>query len=239
MNPPAIQLRSLTVSGRLHDVSLDLAPGRLIGLIGPNGSGKSTLLEALCGLLPADGEISWVGRKLADIPFFERARMLAWVPQEARFAFGFSVRAVVAQGRYAHGDDDHGVEDALAAMDLGPLADRAVNRLSGGESHRVLLARALATGAPVQVWDEVLAALDVRHALQTLRHATRLRDNGGTVVLSLHDLRLAHCLDEVVVLHDGRLAAHGPPDEVLTEELFRDVFGVTSRIAPGVVLELP
>jgi iron complex transport system ATP-binding protein len=161
------------------------------------------------------------------------------VPQEARFEFGFSVRSVIGQGRFAHGDDGAGVEEALARFDLARIAERPVNRLSGGERHRVLLARALATGAKLQLWDEPLAALDPRHALQTLDLASRLKREGAAILLSLHDLRLAHCLDEVVVLHEGRLVAHGRPDSVLTPELFRDVFGVAARISPGLTLELP
>lgn len=240
MNPaPALSLRNVTVPGRLHDVNLDLGPGRLVGLVGPNGSGKSTLLQALCGLLPARGEVRWNGRPIEGIPVFDRGRQLAWVPQEAHFEFGYTVRSVVAQGRFAHGDDDAGVEAALERMELQPLARRPVNRLSGGERHRVLLARALATAAPIQVWDEALAALDVRHALQTLLLADQLKRAGSTVVLSLHDLRLAHCLDEIVVLHEGRLAAHGLPAAVLTPELLRTVFGVAVRPGPGLIIELP
>ncbi len=234
----ALTIKNLTVPGRLHDVSLQLGPGRLIGLVGPNGSGKSTLLQALAGLLPAMGEVRWSGRPLGEISIFDRARQLAWVPQEVQFEFGFSVRSVVAQGRYAHGDDGAGVDDALARMDLTALAERPVNRLSGGERHRVLLARALATDAPIQVWDEPLAALDARHALQTLALANERRTAGGTVVMSLHDLRLAHCLDELVVLHEGRLVAHGLPDAVLTPALLRDVFGVQARHEPGLTLFL-
>ncbi len=235
----ALTLKNLTVPGRLRDVSLSLGPGRLIGLVGPNGSGKSTLLQAVAGLLPSTGEVLWNGRPLAEIPILDRGRQLAWVPQEVHFEFGFSVRAVVAQGRYAHGDDDVGVEYALARMDLTSLADRPVNRLSGGERHRVLLARALATDAPIQAWDEPLAALDARHALQTIALAHERREAGGTVVLSLHDLRLAHRLDEVVVLHDGTLVAHGAPQAVLTPELLLTVFGVAVRSGPGLILELP
>jgi len=234
----ALTATHLSVPGRLHDVSLQLSAGRLIGLVGPNGSGKSTLLQALAGLLPAEGEVSWGGQPLETIPILDRARQLAWVPQEVQFEFGFSVRSVVAQGRYAHGDDGAGVDEALACMDLVALADRPVNRLSGGERHRVLLARALATAAPIQVWDEPLAALDARHALQTLALAHERRTAGGTVVLSLHDLRLAHCLEEVVVLHEGRLIAHGKPDTTLTAALLSEVFGVKARHEPGLTLFL-
>ena len=236
----ALSLENVSVPGRLHPLSLSIATGKLVGLAGPNGSGKSTLLAAAAGLLPvaAPGVVRWGGYALEKIPVMERGRRAAWVPQEARFEFGFSVRSVVGQARYAHGDDDAGVEEALACFDLTGIADRPVDRLSGGERHRVLLARAWATGAALQLWDEPLAALDPRHALETLMLAREMTKAGRTLVFSLHDLRVAHCLDEVVVLHDGRLRAAGPPETVLTPELLREVFGVTARVEPGLTLFL-
>lgn len=235
----ALTIRGATVPGRIAGVDLQLAQGTLAGLIGPNGAGKSTLLQVAAGLLETTGSVSWGGRDLADIPMLERGRSAAWVPQEARFEFGFSVRAVVAQGRYAHGDDELGVDAALARFDLALLAQRAVNHLSGGERQRVMLARALATAAPLQFWDEPLAPLDPRHMLEVLKLARELTRHGATVLMSLHDLRVASCLDSVTVLHDGRLRASGRPDDVLTPELFAEVFGVRARTAPGLILELP
>ncbi len=235
----ALDLVGVNVPDRLHEVSLALAPGTLAGLVGPNGSGKSTLLQIAAGLLPGGGTVRWGGRPLGGIPMIERGRETAWVPQEAQFEFGFTVRSVVAQGRYAHGDDEHGVEEILSRLDLMGLADRPVNRLSGGERHRVLLARALVTEAPLQLWDEPLAALDVRHALEVLVLAEEIKRADRTLLLSLHDLRLAHCLDVVVVLHEGRLRAVGPPKTVLAPALLREVFGVRAEIAPGLVLKLP
>ena len=235
----ALTLTNVTVPGRLREISLDLVPGRLVGLVGPNGSGKSTLLQVAAGLLPSGGEVRWSGRNVEEISIPERARQVAWVPQEARFEFGFPVRGVVQQGRYAHGDDEAGVDAALARFDLGALANRPVNALSGGERQRVLLARALVTAAPVQLWDEPLAPLDPRHGLDVLMLAKELTRAGGTVVMSLHDLRVAHCLDEVLVLDGGELKAAGRPDDVLTKELLRDVFGVTARMGETLILELP
>ena len=237
----ALTLENVSVPGRLQALSIAIEAGRMVGLVGPNGSGKSTLLSVAAGLLPSEapGVVRWSGESLEKISVPERGRRAAWVPQEARFEFGFSVRSVVGQGRFAHGDDGAGVEEALTRFDLGRIAERPVNRLSGGERHRVLLARAWATGAKLQLWDEPLAALDPRHALLTLELASRLGREGATVLLSLHDLRLAHCLDEVIVLREGRLVAHGRPDVVLTPEMLREVFGVASRIGPGLVLELP
>jgi len=235
----ALTLDAISVPDRLHDLSLALPPGVLVGLIGPNGSGKSTLLQVAGGLLASSGRVAWNDRPLSSIPFLERGRLTAWIPQEAHFEFGFSVRSVVAQGRYAYQDDEYGVDAALAALDLAPLADRPVNRLSGGERQRVLLARALVTGAPLQLWDEPLAPLDPRHALEVLRNARRLTRDGHTVVLSLHDLRAAHSLDTVIVLDRGRLLAVGKPAEVLTPDLLLSVFGVRVGREPGFTFELP
>lgn len=235
----ALELIGVGVPDRLHEVSLALAPGTVAGLVGPNGSGKSTLLQVAAGLLPGGGTVRWGGRPLGEISVIDRGRSTAWVPQEAQFEFGFTVRSVVAQGRYAHGDDECGVEEALARLDLTGLADRPVNRLSGGERHRVLLARALATAAPLQLWDEPLAALDVRHALEVLVLAGEIKLAGRTLLLSLHDLRIAHCLDVIVVLHAGRLRAVGPPAAVLTPPLLREVFGVQAEVVPSLVVKLP
>lgn len=235
----ALDVASASVAGRVHDVSLRLPAGTLAGLVGPNGSGKSTLLQVAAGLLPASGEVRWSGLPLNGIDVMERGRLAAWVPQEARFEFGFSVRSVVAQGRFAHGDDEQGVDAALARFDLTALAHRPVNRLSGGERQRVLLARALATQAPLQLWDEPLAPLDPRHALEVLMLGRELAKAGRTLLFSLHDLRVAYCLDVVVVLHEGRLRAAGKPEDVLTPDLLREVFGVHARTAPGLSIELP
>lgn len=236
----SLTLKNVNVAGRLSDVSLSLPTGALVGLVGPNGSGKSTLLLAAAGLLPVagGGEVAWAGERLERIAIMERARRTTWVPQEARFEFGFSVRAVVAQGRYAHGDDAAGVEAALERLDLVRLAGRPVNQLSGGERQRVMLARAWVTDARLQLWDEPLAPLDPRHGLEVMRLARELKDEGKTVVMSLHDLRVAERLDWIVVLEGGRLRAAGEPKAVLTAELLREVFGVRARMGDGWVLEL-
>jgi iron complex transport system ATP-binding protein len=244
MAPPtenlnALEVTQATVAGRINDINLSLPPGTLAGLVGPNGSGKSTLLQVAGGLLPSQGAVKWNGRKLDSISLMERGRTAAWVPQDARFEFGFTVQQVVAQGRFAHGDDDYGVMEILERLDLKTLADRPVNRLSGGERQRVLLARALATQAPLQLWDEPLAQLDPRHALEVLELARSLTRGGGTLLFSLHDLRLAHRLDVVVVLQSGRLRAFGKPADVLMPKLLMDVFNVRVRLTEGLSLELP
>lgn len=234
-------IRNATVPGRLDGIHLHVAAGKLAGLIGPNGSGKSTLLQVAAGVLPAaGGGVHWQGRDLGGISIMERGRLAAWVPQESHFEFGFTVQAVVAQGRYAHGDDARGVSEALARLDLLPLAHRPVNQLSGGERQRVLLARAWVTGAPLQLWDEPLAPLDPRHALEVLDLARELAQRPDAMTLfSLHDITLAHKLDWVIVLHNGRVHAAGEPAKVLTPPLLREVFRVRTKMAPALALELP
>jgi iron complex transport system ATP-binding protein len=205
----------LSVPGRLEDVSLHLDPGQVVAVLGPNGAGKSTLLQVLAGLLKSRGRIRWRGRDLPRIPFLERGRTLAWLGQESHAEFAFPVRDVVAQGRHAWGDDLEGVEEALEAMDLRHLARRAITELSGGERRRVFLARALVTGAPLQLWDEPTSSLDVRHALEVLALARRLASGGSTLLISHHELRTAHAFDRVLVLDQGRVRGFGPPAEVL------------------------
>lgn len=235
----ALRAADLGVAGRLEAVSLALGPGELVAVVGPNGAGKSTLVQALAGLLPAEGLIQWNGQPLSRIPAAERGRSLAWVGQEAHFEFAFPVREVVAQGRFAWGNDLAGVAEALSELDLTHLADRPVTRLSGGERHRVSLARALATRAPIQLWDEPVAQLDVRHALEVMRLARRLAEAGGTLLVSLHDLRAAYRFDRVLVLDRGRLVGNGRPHEVLTAALIREVFRVEATFVESLVPELP
>ena len=234
-----LRAANLGVPGRLDGVSFELPSGCLAAVVGPNGAGKSTLLQALAGLLPCAGEVVWQGEALSKIPALDRGRRLAWVPQELRAEFGFPVRDVVAMGRYAHGDDEAGVDEALDRMDLRSLQHRPLTRISGGERQRAFLARALATGAPLQLWDEPLSQLDVRHQLELLGLAKALALAGGTVLLSVHDLRVAHCMDRVLMLSGGRLAAAGTPEEVLTAERLREVFGVRARFGETLILDLP
>ena len=239
MSPAALHAADLSVPGRLEGVSLDLGPGELVAVVGPNGAGKSTLIQALAGLLPAQGTIQWNGQSLSRILMADRGRRLAWVGQEAHFEFAFPVREVVAQGRYAWQDDPSGVAEALAELDLTHLADRPATRLSGGERHRVGLARALATRAPIQLWDEPVAQLDVRHALEVMRLARRLANEGGTILVSLHDLRAAYRFDRVLVLDQGHLVGNGRPHDVLTAPLIRTVFRVEATFVESLVPELP
>ncbi|MDR2562211.1 MAG: ABC transporter ATP-binding protein [Holophagales bacterium] len=229
---------NLTIQGRLADVSLEARAGECIAILGPNGAGKSSLLKTLAGLLKSAGSVYWMGKKLDRIPYLKRGRTLSWLGQDSAAEFAFPVREVVAQGRFAHGGDDKNIDEAMAALDIAHLANRPITELSGGERRRVFLARALATGAPMQLWDEPTSSLDVRHALEVCALAQNLALKGSCILVSLHDIRAAYRFGRVVVLDKGSLAIDGPPHDVLTAPLIRQVFRVEAHFLTSLVPEL-
>ena len=230
----------LTVAGRLHGASLTLHAGEVTAIVGPNGAGKSTLLAGLAGLLAPDGgTVRLDGAPLAALPARARARRIGYLPQGPEVAWDVTVETLVRLGRLpwqgaalhrAHASaaqDDAAVEAALAAMDLAALRERPMSRLSGGERARALAARVLAGEPGWILADEPLANLDLAHAAALVRLLRAQAAAGRGVVLVLHDLATAmNHADRVVVLDRGRLAALGPPREVLGEDLIARIWGV-------------
>jgi len=221
-------------------VSLSIAAGECVAIVGPNGAGKSTLLAALLGALPPiEGAVLLDGLPLASLPGDVRARRLALVPQSARAELPFRVRELVALGRAAIGHDERVVSEAMARMELEPLADRRWTALSGGERQRVLMARALAQEAAVLLLDEPTAHQDPRQQLLVLEQVRAHASAGGAAVVVLHDLSLAGRLDRVVLLREGGLVADGPPALALAPHRLREVFGVEGRLEqPGPLASL-
>ena len=217
----------------LDRIDLSIPGGQSVALIGPNGSGKTTLLRTLAGICAPDaGTVTPAG----SLSRREIARRIAFLPQEEHWEFPFAVEEVVGCGRYAHAPglfrtaiEDHvAVDTALAAVGLAQLRTRAVTELSGGERRRAVLARALAQRAAVLLLDEPTTALDLEHRQAVL---SVLGGLAGTVVLATHDLdAAAACCERVVVLSGGRIAADGPPLEIITAELLRRVFHVEARV---------
>ncbi len=226
----------------LDGVSLDVAEGSLVGLVGPNGAGKSTLLRLLHGALrPKRGRVLLEGVDLARLSHAEIARRLAVVPQTAHPAFPVSVAYFVGMGRFAREPFLGGPTEAdrvvvrrcLEEMGLAALADRPVDELSGGEFRRVLIAQALAQEPRVILFDEPVQQLDLLHQLEVMTFARAFARRGGTAgVIVLHDLGLAaRWCDTLVLLHGGRVLAHGAPSEVLRADLLRTAYGVETSIS--------
>jgi iron complex transport system ATP-binding protein len=218
----------------VESFDLAAAPGCVYALTGPNGAGKSSAIRALAGLLPSSGQLQIAGRELRGLGPRERAKQLAYVPQQSLLQSGISVREVVLQGRYAHDPvwphrHKHAaaIDQAMRETDVLSLAERPWNQLSGGEQRRVLLARALATEAPVILLDEPTTSLDVAHALQLLLSLRELARQGRCIVAVLHDLdQVARYADQCVLLHQGKSLAAGPTPQVITSENIRAAYGV-------------
>ncbi|WP_438294150.1 heme ABC transporter ATP-binding protein [Streptomyces sp. HUAS TT7] len=216
----------------LDGVGLQVHAGEVVALVGPNGAGKSTLLAALAGDVPAaSGAVRIDGRPLADWPAPELALRRAVLPQQASLSFPFAAEEVVRMGRapwagtVREDEDEAVVAEAMAATEVTGFAGRPFDALSGGERARVALARVLAQRAPVLLLDEPTAALDLRHQELVLRICRERARAGDAVVVVLHDLGLAAAYaDRVAVLHEGRIAAEGPPREVLGAELIGRVY---------------
>ncbi|WP_044562671.1 ABC transporter ATP-binding protein [Azospirillum sp. B4] len=235
----------LTLDGRsvLDGVSLRLRAGEVCGLIGPNGAGKSSLMRILAGLRPPDaGAVTLDGQPLPCPPDAATARRLAYLAQDRDIHWPLTVANVVALGRLPHrgpfrdngAADRAAVERALAAADCAHLRDRVATTLSGGERARVLLARVLAGEPDILLADEPAASLDPLHQVQVMDLLRTLAGAGAAVLAVLHDLNAAAgWCDRVVMLHAGRVAADGPPADVLEPGLLRTIYGVD--IARGTV----
>jgi iron complex transport system ATP-binding protein len=242
MSAMSLQDARLVLGGRtvLDGVSLFVGPGELVALLGPNGAGKTSAVRALLGHVTLQsGHAGIDGKSLANLPARDRARSVAYLPQARPLAWPVAVREAVALGRFAHGGpmgrltgaDASAVDQAMEACAITALAERSVASLSGGELARVHVARALATGAPALVADEPTAALDPRHAFAVMDILKERSSGCGVATLViLHDLALAaRFADRVVVLHEGRVAAEGPPVTALTPEVLAEVYGIAAR----------
>lgn len=215
-------------------VSLDAMAGRITAVVGPNGSGKSTLVRALLGRMPIEaGTLTLDGAPLAAMDRRLVARRMAVVPQREEPVFPISVRDYIALGRHPHGgpfagrsaEDRAAIANAIARADVGMFVDRTTEALSGGEWQRVRIARALAQGGAAIVLDEPTTFLDVAHEMAVFELLDALAREGQAILLVSHQLNLvARFADHIVLLHRGRVAADGPPGDVMRGEILERVY---------------
>jgi iron complex transport system ATP-binding protein len=220
----------------LHSMTASFEAGRVTGLVGANGAGKTTLLRLAAGILsPTEGCVRVLGRPRAHASREALARAIAYLPQGAEPQWPVEARTLVALGRLPHHSalrpprqvDWNAIDIALARCHAGEFATRRVDRLSAGERARVLLARALATAAPILLADEPAAHLDPAHQLMLMELLREEAQRGAAVVVTLHELSLAQRFcDEVLVLKDGAVLARGAPAEALSDEFLAAAFGV-------------
>jgi iron complex transport system ATP-binding protein len=243
----ALAIRELAVdldrTPVLHGVNCAAVSGGWLAVIGPNGAGKTTLLRATAGLVPYRGAILLGGADIRSLRLRERARLVAYVPQQPVLPPDMIVEEYVLLGRTPHlgylggpgRRDRERAAGALARLDVARFAARRLASLSGGERQRVVLARALAAEPRVLLLDEPTSMLDIGHQQQVLELVDGLRRDGGLTVLStLHDLTTAgQYADEVVLLDSGHVAAAGRARDVLTADLIARVYAARVTVTAG------
>ncbi|MBN2305332.1 MAG: ABC transporter ATP-binding protein [Anaerolineae bacterium] len=221
----------------VRDLVLDVAQGEIVTLVGPNGSGKSTILRALARLLPVqEGVVYLDGKMIHRMSTRKVAQTLAILPQDPTAPDDLTVRDLVTRGRFARQawwravrrQDSDAVEWAIHMTGLETLSERLIQTLSGGERQRAWIALALAQEPRVLLLDEPTTFLDISHQLDIMALLQTLNaDNDLSIVMVLHDLnQAARFSHRLVVLHDGEIYASGPPAEVLTDAMLREVFQV-------------
>ena len=238
MSEPVVRLAGATVTYRerhvLDAVDLAIEAGERVALIGPNGAGKSTLLRVASGLLrPSPGHAELGGAPVTGLDRLEVARRLAVVPQQATLPFATRVEEVVGLGRLPHEhplrgarpSDRAAIAGAIERVGVGHLLGRDVRELSLGERQLVLIALAVAQATPLLVLDEPTVHLDLRHQVGAMELLVDLNERDGTTILAVLGMA-AHFVPRLVLLDRGRIVADGAPDEVLSADRIRDVFGV-------------
>jgi len=236
----------------IRDFSMVVPAGSWLGLIGPNGAGKSTLLRSVAGLVKYSGDVIVDGSSLSLRSRSRRASLVAYVPQEPVLPDEMTGWEYVLLGRTPHigyfghpsKNDRAMVDDVIGRLGLDDIATRHLGVLSGGERQRLVIARALATEAPILLLDEPTSALDIGHQQQAFELVERLRrEHGLTVISAMHDLTLARMYsDRLALSHEGTVVSHGSVEDVLSAETLAEFYGVrvtVHREADGTVVVIP
>lgn len=223
----------------VRDVSLRLAPGETVALLGPNGCGKTTLLKTLCAIHPPlAGSVRVDGLDLATLSAPARARRIAYVPQQHRLVFAYSVLDVVMMGRLAGlgliarpaPEDFAAVQTVLARLGIKALAARSYAALSGGQRQQVLIARALAQDAPYLLLDEPASSLDYGNQLRLLDVLSQLRDDGRAVLFTTHHPDHAFVVaSRVILMQSGRFIAEGAPAQCISRDQLARLYALSAE----------
>ena len=221
----------------LRNININIERGKFYTILGPNGSGKTTLLRLLSKSLNMEkGEISIYGKNLTQIKAAMLAKEMAVVPQSTEIEFDFSVQDIVLMGRTPHisrfcSESEKDIKIAMNAMkctNTWNLKNKSINALSGGEKQRVVVARAIAQETGIILLDEPISHLDIHHQIEIMNGLKKLNKNKKiTIIAVLHDLNIAAAYgDHMILMHDGGVYRDGTPEEVLTEDIIKKVYGL-------------
>lgn len=217
----------------VDNVSVDIAPGKITSFIGPNGAGKSTLMSMISRLITKDeGEVVIDGQEIGSWKSNELAKKISILKQSNHINIRLTVKDLVCFGRFPYSqgkltkEDVKYVDEAIAYMDLEPMRDKYLDELSGGQKQRAFIAMVIAQNTEYVLLDEPLNNLDMKHSVQIMKVLRRLVDElGKTVVLVIHDINFASCYsDYIVALKDGRIVKEGTTDEIMDQDVLREVY---------------
>jgi iron complex transport system ATP-binding protein len=224
----------------LKDVGIELNKGEVLSIVGPNGAGKTTLLKCIVGIVKQEkGTISIDGKDASRMKRMALARCVGYVPQSSPSKFPITVFDAVLMGRRPYitwkpsEKDLEMVADIIKSMDLEDIALRDFDQLSGGQKQKVLLARAVAQDTAYLLLDEPTSNLDLKHQMEVMEMIfSMVKSNGVAAILAMHDLNLASRFsDRMMMLNGGRIFCIGKPQEVITVENIRAVYGVEATIS--------
>ena len=223
----------------LDGISANFEQCKIHGIIGPNGSGKSTMMKNICRIWePQTGTIFINNKDYRSISRKVLSKIVTLVPQHTNVSFPIPVYDIVAMGRNPHlgrfeslkKSDQEIIERALKQTNIYDLKDCNINELSGGESQLSIIARAFATEAALILLDEPTSELDIKHTIEIINILYTLKEQGKTILVTMHDLNLARKFcDTISIIHHGKMFFSGPPEQAFSEDNIRQVFGVNVR----------
>lgn len=223
----------------LNNINLEIKQGEILGILGPNGTGKTTFIKCINNIhKPNEGRILYDGNNIMNLSQLNIAKIIAYVPQYTNNFFPMNVIDTVMMGRMPYVKKDYSDEDKeivfsiIKKMNLEKFAFRNIKEMSGGERQRVFIARAMAQQPKIIILDEPTSSLDLYNQLFILHTITKLaKENNITIIMTIHDLNLASMFcDNILMLKDAHIFAHGKPESILTAENIYEMYKVRTEI---------
>jgi len=224
----------------LSDINFELSTGEIVCVLGKNGAGKTTLFKSMLGVLkPLSGSILLNGKAIENWNRSQFARLVGYIPQARSLPFPFTVMDVVLFGRTAHmsafgspGKRDYIIADeCLDMLNITYLKNRTFTHLSGGEQQMVIVARALAQQPSFLIMDEPTSSLDFGNQIKIIRQVNALKNNSLGIIMATHSPDHAFMCDaKVAIIHEGRIWKTGHSNDVLSEEILKEIYGVEVKV---------